>query len=182
MMLALAWLRSRHLPALAAVCAVVAIAGAFAADATLRLPVVRRALPLPVLMVLIPALVATTPLCSRFDALEASLPRGVSDRAMAGGAACALALLACLPVGLAAGPIFPWSALLALMAVGVAAVIVLGPLAWMPTIVLGLGTVYVDFVYAEPIRSALDSVGIAALAATLGASLLAYVIVGPQRS
>jgi len=180
--LAPAWLRSRRLPAVAAVCAVVALGGALAADATLRLPVLRRSLPLPVLLVLVSALVVTTPLCNRFGGLEAAMPRARLDRALAGGLACGLAVLACLPVSARAGARFSWSTLLGLMIVGVLAVLALGPLGWLPPTVLGLTTIYVDFAYAAPVRSALDAVGLPALSAALVASLLAFAALGPRSS
>lgn len=180
MTLALAWLRSRRLIAVAVACAVVALAGMSAADATLRLPGLRRSLPLSVIVVVVSALVVTTPLCNRFGGLEASMPRARLDRAMAGVLACGLAVLACLPVGVAAAGRFPWSPLLALMTIGVLAVIALGPLGWMPPTVLSLVTLYVDFNYAEPIRSALDAIGLFALSAALVASVLAYAAVGPR--
>lgn len=182
MTLALAWLRSRRLIGVAAACAVVALAGMSAADATLRLPGLSRSLPLSVVIVVVSALVVTTPLCNRFGGLEASMPRARLDRAMAGALACGLAILACLPVSAAAAGRFPWSPLLAIMTIAVLAVIALGPLGWMPPTVLSLVTLYVDFNYAEPIRSALNAVGLLALSAALVASVLAYAALGPRSS
>lgn len=174
------WLRSRRLPAIALACAAVAVAGALAADTTLRLPGLRRSLPLPFLIVLISGLVVTTPLYDRFGGLEASMPRARLDRALASGLACSLAVLACLPVSASAGYRFPWTPLLALMTVGVLAVVVLGPLAWLPSTVLGFVNVYVDFTYSDPIRSALDGVGVPLLSAALVASAFAYAHFGPR--
>lgn len=182
MTLGWAWLRSRRLPAVAVVCIAIAVAGASAADASLQLPGLRRSLPLPVVLVVISGLVVTTPLYNRFGGLEASMPRVRLDRALASGVACSLAVLACLPASAAAGPRFPWSPLLALMTVGVLAVVVLGPLAWLPPTVLGFVTVYVDFNYAEPIRTALDGLGIPSLSAALVASALAFARVGPKKT
>lgn len=108
------------------------------------------------------------------------MPRARLDRALASGLACSLAVLACLPVSAAAGYRFPWTPLLALMTVGVLAVVVLGPLAWLPPTVLGFVTVYVDFTYSEPIRSGLDGLGIPLLSAVLLASVLGYAHVGPR--
>lgn len=182
MTLAVAWLRSRRLPAIAAICAAVALAGALAADTSLRLPGLRRSLPLPVVVVLIASLVVTAPLADRFGGLEAAMPRARLDRALAGSTACALAVLACLPVSASAGFRFPWSTLLALMTVGVLAVIALGPLAWLPPLVLGLTTIYIDFVYDQPIRSALDALPAPVLVAALAASVASYAAIGPRRS
>ncbi len=179
-LLAFGWFRSRNFTIVTLACGVVVLAGALAADATLRLPFLRRSLPLPVLVVLLPALVVTTPLYSRFGNLETSLTRARLDRALAAVVACSLAIVAGLPASAAAGARFPWSLLLALMAVAVLAVMIVGPLAWLPTLVLGLITVYVDFVYREPIRSTLDAVGIPTLAVAVAASVVGFVVHGPR--
>ncbi len=181
-MLAYAWYRSRGFPIVAAACLVSALAGAFAADVTLRLPLLPRSLPLPVIVVLVVTLVMTTPLCNRFGSLETSLARAPLDRAMAGVVACGLAMVACLPASISAGAKFPWSLLLALMTVAVLAVIMLGPLAWLPTTVLGLTTIYVDLVYRDPIRSTLDALGLPTLTIALGVSLAGFIARGPRNS
>lgn len=180
--LAYAWLRSRSFTTVIVACVVVAVAGALAADATLRLPFLRRSLPLPALVAFLPALVVTTPLYNRFGSLEATLPRATVDRALAGTVACGLAIAACLPASVAAGARFPWTVLLALLSVALLAVIVLGPLAWLPTLVLGFIAMYVDFVYREPIRSALDTVGTPTLAFAVVACIGGFVVYGPHTS
>lgn len=182
MTLALAWLRSRHLPAVAVLCLAIAVAGAVAADTTLRLPGLSRSLPMPVVIVLIAGLVVTAPLLDRFGGLEASMPRARLDRALASGLACGLPVLACMPVSASAAGRFPWSPLLALMTAGVLAVIALGPLGWLPPTVLGFATVYIDFTYGEPIRSALDAAGLPVLAAALAVSAAAYAVLGPKNA
>lgn len=182
MTLALAWLRSRRLTTVAAACAALALAGMSAADATLQLPGLRRSLPLSVVIVVVSALVVTTPLYNRFGGMETSMPRARVDRAMAGALACGLAVLACLPVSAAAAGRFPWSPLLAIMTIAVLAVTALGPLGWMPPTALSLVTLYVDFNNAEPIRSALDAIGLPALSTALVASVLTYAAIGPRSS
>ena len=107
MTLALAWLRSRRLTMIAAACAVLALAGMSAADATLQLPGLRRSLPRSVVIVVVSALVVTTPLSNRFGGLETSLPRTRVDHALAGAFTCGLAVLACLPVSAAAAGRYP---------------------------------------------------------------------------
>lgn len=179
---AIAWIRSRHLHIAAAACLLVAVIGAAAGDATLELPLLRRSLPLPVIVILIPSLVMTGPLCDRLGGLEATLPRAATDRAAAGSAACGLAAAACLPPGLAMGTQFPWSPLLTLMAVAVLAVVLLGELAWLPTTALALTTIYIDFVYQEPIKTELDAIGLVPIVAALAACMLAFVAYGPRRS
>lgn len=181
MTLVLAWLRSRRFPGAAAISGVVAVVGASASDVTLELPLLSRELPLPLVLVLVPAVVMTTPLYGRFGDVEPSMVRAPLDRLLAALASTGLALAACLPGGLAAGSRFPWAPLLALMAAAVLAVVVLGELAWLPATVLGLGVVYVDFVYGEPVRRVLDAVGLPVLSAVLTVSVLVYARLGPRR-
>lgn len=177
----LGWLRSRHFMIVLAFCLLVAVAGAFAADDTLRVPLLQRRLPVSFVIVLMATLVVTVPLCIRFGALERSLPRELSDRAFAAGLACGIAILSCVPAGLAARGLFPWTPLLALLTIGVLAVVLLGPLAWAPTATLAMTLVYIDFVYAQPIKMFLDSVGILSLAALLLLSASAFTVLGPRR-
>lgn len=71
---AVAWLRSRRFAALTAVCLAIAVAGAFAPDSSLLLPFVTQRFPMPLLLVLLPAVVLTTPLCD-----EAATPSQSRD-------------------------------------------------------------------------------------------------------
>lgn len=174
------WLRSRGFGTALAVVAATALVGGLAGDATLRLPFVERSLPLPVVVLLVAVVVVVTPVQDRFGGLEASLARRRADRLLAGALACGLAVLGCLPAAVAAGALFPWSVFIALLALAVAAVVVVGDLAWLPTVVVGLGVTYVDLVYGQPVRSALDALGLPALAALLLAALLLFVLHGPS--
>lgn len=179
-LLARAWLTSRGFGPAALVCLAMAAAGTVAADATLRLPFVRRSLPLPVLIVLVALVVVVTPLQNRFGPLESSLVRVCLDRGLAGVLACTLAVLASVPAAVSAAGRFPWSVLIALLACSVVAVVLAGPLAWLPTLVAGLATTYVDLAYDEPIRSALDTLGVPTLIVLLLVGLCVFLVKGPR--
>lgn len=174
------WLRSRSFGTAVAAAATTAVAGGLAADATLQLPFVQRALPLPVVVLLVAVVVVVTPIQDRFGGLEDSLGRRRTDRVLAGALACSLAVLGCMPAAVAAGGLFPWSVFVALLAFSVLAVVLAGPLAWLPTVLVGLAATYVDLVYGQPVRSALDALGLPALAAFLLAALGLYVLRGPS--
>jgi len=162
------------------VCGLLALAGALAADATLLLPYLNRRLPLPLMLVVVTATVVPHPLCDRFGGLEACLPRALLDRALAAAAVCSLALLACVPAGISAGGLFPWTPLLALMSVAVLAVTAFGPLAWLPALTLSLLDVHVELVYSHPVQRALDRLGVPALLLILLISISVYVRRGPR--
>lgn len=179
-LLAWAWLTSRGFRLAALVCLVMAAAGTMAADTTLRLPFVQRSLPLPLVIVLAASVVVVTPLQNRFGALESSLVRGRLDRGLAGMLACGLAVLACIPAAVSAAGRFPWSVLIALLVFSVGAVVAAGPLAWLATVVAGLAVTYVDLAYAEPIRSALDALGVPTLLALLLGGLYVFLVRGPR--
>lgn len=175
------WVRSRGFGPALLVSGATAVAGGLAADTTLQLPFVQRSLPLPVVVLLVAVIVVVTPIQDRFGGLEASLARRRTDRSLAAALACSLAVLACAPAAVSAAGLFPWSVFVALLVVSVAAVVVVGPLAWLPTIFAGLAVTYVDLVYGQPVRSALDALGLPALAAFLLAALGLYVLRGPSR-
>jgi hypothetical protein len=177
---AVAWLRSRRFPALAAVCLAVAVAGSFAADSSLLLPFVNRRFPMPLLLVLLPAVVLTTPLCDRFGGLERHMGRTVAERGLAVALAVLLVAAASLPAALAAGALFPTTPLLALMALAVTGVVALGALAWLPSVVVGMAVMYADFIYQAPVRSALDTLGSALLGLTVLLAGVVYAVRGPR--
>ncbi len=177
---AVGWLRSRGFGAALVVVVAAALAGGLAGKTTLQLPFVERSLPLPVVVLLVAVVVVVTPVQDRFGGLEASLARRRSDRVLAGALACSLAVLGCVPAAVAAGGLFPWSVFVALLAFSVLAVVLAGSLAWLPTVLVGLGVTYVDLVYGQPVRSALDALGLPALAALLLAALGLYVLRGPS--
>lgn len=178
---AIGWLRSRHFFVVLAFCLLIAGVGAYAGDGIVRLPFLQRRLPVPFIVVLMATLVVTVPLCSRFGALERSLPRELPDRALAVALACGVALLSCLPAGLVTGGLFPWTPLLALLCLGVLAVLLLGPLAWAPTATLAMALIYIDFIYAQPIKTFLDSVGVPVLVGLLVLSASTFTVLGPRR-
>lgn len=180
MALALGWLRSRAFVTAALVVVVAATLGGVAADTTLRLPFIQRSLPVPVLVLLVAAIVVVTPLQDRFGGLEASMARGRADRGLAGGLACSLAVMACVPAALSAAGVFPWNVFIALLAFSIVAVVVAGALAWLPTVAVGLAVTYVDLVYGAPVRSTLDAVGLPVLFVVLVSALLLYVARGPS--
>lgn len=175
----LSWLRSRGLIVVIAACLVVALLGALTADVTLRLPYIRRSLPMPLVVVLVAALVIATPLQRRFGELEGSFARAAVDRAVAGLLTCALALIACAPASQSAAGAFPWALLLALMIVSVLAVVWLGSLAWFAPVLLGLASIYVDLTQNAVISTALEALGLPVLAAALVIALAVFVVRGP---
>ncbi|KQX65680.1 hypothetical protein ASD06_08605 [Angustibacter sp. Root456] len=178
--MALGWLRSRGFVGALVVAAATAIAGGVAADTTLQLPLVQRSLPLPVVVLLVAVIVVVTPIQDRFGGLEASLERRRTDRLLAGALACSLAVVACGPAAMSARERLPWSVFVGLLVVAVMAVVVVGAFAWLPTVVVGLAVTYVDLVYGQPVRSALDTVGLPVLSALLMAALGLYVLRGPS--
>lgn len=178
--LLLGWLRSRGFGVAFGVAAATALAGGLAAHATLRLPFVQRSLPMPVVVLLVALVVVVTPVQDRFGGLEGSLVRGRADRLLAASLACGLAVLGCVPAAVAAAGLFPWSVFIALLVLAVVAVILLGPLAWLPTVVAGLAVTYIDLGYGQPVRSALNAVGLPVLSALLLAALGLYVLRGPS--
>lgn len=180
--LATAWLRSRGLTTTLAVLLLVAVAGALAADVTLRLPYVRRSLPVPLALVALTGLVIAIPLQNRFGDLERSFPRGTAERGFAGCLVCALAAAACVPAGLSAVGAFPWRLLFALMAATVVAVVLVGPFAWLAPLVLGLAVMYVDLQRNAVITSALNTVGMTKLVLALVVALLVFAARGPARA
>ena len=180
MTLALAWLRSRRLTMIAAACAVLALAGMSAADATLQLPGLRRSLPLSRVIVGVRA--------GRHDAAVQPIRRPGDVAAQSPRRPRASRSLHLRPCG----PRLPARqrgrrrplplTLLAIMTIAVQAVTALGPLGWMPPTALSLVTLYVDVNNADPIRSALDAVGLPALSTALVACVLAYAAIGPRSS
>lgn len=178
--IAVAWLRSRRFPALGAVCLAIAAAGALAADSSLLLPFVNRRLPMPLLLVLLPAVVLTTPLCDRFGGLERHMARTVAERGLAVALAVSLVAAASLPAAVASDFQFPRSPLLALMALALVGVATLGALAWLPSVVIGMAVMYVDFIYEAPIRSALDTLGSPLLCLSVLLAGVVYAVRGPR--
>lgn len=174
------WLRSRRFPGIAALCLLVGLVSPLAADVTLVLPFINRRLPIPLLLVLLPSVVLTAPLCDRFGGLERNLPRANLDRGLAAGLAIVLVLATSLPGAVAASGLFPWTPLLALMTLALLAVVLLGTLAWLPAVTLGVVYVYVDFVYAQPLRIGLDDVGVPLLSLALLLAAATYIAWGPR--
>lgn len=177
-----AWLRSRGFHLAMIGCAIVALSGALASGVTLRLPFLRHPLPLPVLAVLVTVLVVTTSLQARFAVVERTLLRVRLDRAVAGIVACGLAGASCLPAGLATSRAVPWNLLVALMTVATVAVVLLGPMAWLTPLVIGLACLYADLRYHHVVSHALDDLGGPVLTAALVVSLAAFVRFGPRSS
>lgn len=175
------WLRSHGFGWAAVACLVLTVLGALAGDATLQLPGVPRSVPLPVVVIVVAALIVTTPLQSRFGELDATLPRAEQDRAMTSLLTCGLAVIACLPISRASSGRFSWAVMLVMVTVAVVAVVLVGPLAGLPTAVVGLAATYADAAYGDPVRRLLDEVGPVALSGLLAVSLLVYVGRGPAR-
>lgn len=175
-----AWLRSRTFIGVSALCALVAVVSALAADATLLLPLINRTLRLPLLLLLLPSVVLTSPLQDRFGGMERRLRHSQRDRGLAVVLGCALVMATCTPAAAAAGERFPWRALAVLMVAAVAAVVLLGPLAWLVSTTLGMTYVYADVGNGERIRTTLDTAPAPLLAAALVAAATAYIVRGPR--
>ncbi|MGN6332735.1 MAG: hypothetical protein ACTHOD_13955 [Motilibacteraceae bacterium] len=174
------WLRSRRFPVAGALWASVAVVGAAGAQATVQIPLLKNPVQLPVVLLLVVVAIVGVPLPDRFGLLERSFARAVVDRAAAAVVTCALSVAALLPAVTLAPTRFPWTMLLALMALAVLGVCLLGSLGWLPALVAALVSVYVELNYRQAVTGVLDLLGVPVLLGLLAAPVLLFVLRGPR--
>lgn len=174
------WLRSRRFPLVAALLAVVALLGGVAAQETVRIPLLRNPVQMPIMLLLVVVAIAGVPLPDRFGLLERSFARAAVDRTGAAVLACGLSVASLLPAVALNASRFPWSLLLALMTLAVLGVCLLGSLGWLPALVGALVSVYVELNDRQAVTGALDRLGVPALLGLLAAAVALFVLRGPR--
>lgn len=155
--------------------------GYLSRSAVVQLPVVDGAVPVRLLVAVAAVVVALTPMYPTFTSVLPTLARDNLLRRLRPGGAIVLALVAYLPAAVGvreAGP--DTRVLLALLAVGLVAVVLVGELTWAVVLTLGLGVLVVDSAPGAPVTRLLVACTTAglAVAVVLAAGVLA--VRGPR--
>lgn len=154
--------------------------------AMVNLPVLAELVPARLLVSVAAVVVALTPLYSTFPELERSLVREPRTRVVRVAVAVALAFVAVLPGWLSATVVPEWpirtdvALFLLLVACGLLALVVLGDLAWIVALSLGLLSIFADLTPQRPVTTFLAHTPISIPLVLLLLSAAALIWRGPR--
>lgn len=147
------------------------------------LPVLQERLPVRLVLLVVAVPVVLTPLYGRFPELTVTFPRERSVRVgQVVGYALLIAVVLLPALGAADGALHADVGLvLLLLALGAAAVVVVGDAAWLVPLVAGVTVLFVDTSGSAPVTRALAGLPLAIPCAAVLAACVLYVTHGPRR-
>jgi hypothetical protein len=181
-----AFLKADRWPVAAGLAAALAVVGAAVRTQVVSFPLREGTVPFRLILTVACALIALTPLYSRYPELERSLVRERRTRAFRALGGIVLAWAACLPLLLGAPELdgsptkVAWILAALLMVVGHSAVIVLGDAAWAAVLGVGVLSLIGDGGVSRPVTTVLLACPWWLAAVALAVSTALYVRYGPR--